>query len=63
MQNLFRHLLPAALALALTVPLGASAGQAADNDQVLSRMNLGGDGGWDYLSVRRAAPSSVCQPW
>ena len=49
MQNLFRHLLPAALALALTVPLGASAGQAADNDQVLSRMDLGGDGGWDYL--------------
>ncbi len=51
MQNLFRHLLPAALALALTVPLGASAGQTADNDQVLSRMDLGGDGGWDYLSV------------
>lgn len=51
MQRLFRHILPAALALAIAVPCSASAGGTADNYQVMSQMKLGGDGGWDYLSV------------
>lgn len=52
MQNFFRHTLAAALALVTTVPCAMAAeGLTADNDyQVISRMNLGGDGGWDYLS-------------
>jgi YVTN family beta-propeller protein len=53
MPKLFRHVLPAALALALAVPAiaGATDSKAPGSDQVLARMKLGGDGGWDYLSV------------
>ena len=52
MQKLFRHALPAAIVLMMAVPFGATAaGTGKDaNEQVISRMNLGGDGGWDYLS-------------
>jgi YVTN family beta-propeller protein len=52
MPNLFRHVLPAALALALAVPsvAGAADSNASGGDEVISRMKLGGDGGWDYLS-------------
>lgn len=50
MQTLFRHFLPAALALALVAPSAVRAGPAAESPRVLSSMNLGGDGGWDYLS-------------
>ena len=51
MQPLFRHVLPAALALALAAPFVVSAaGTGLSQYHVISRMNLGGDGGWDYLS-------------
>jgi DNA-binding beta-propeller fold protein YncE len=52
MRKLFRHVLPAAIALMMAVPGGAmAADSSADSHyQVISRMNLGGDGGWDYLS-------------
>ena len=51
MQKLFRHVLPAALALSIAAPsIAADAGHAGSGYQVISRMNLGGDGGWDYLS-------------
>ncbi len=51
MHKLFRHVLPAALALSIAAPsIAADAGHAGSGCQVISRMNLGGDGGWDYLS-------------
>ena len=51
MQRLFRHILPAALVLALAVPCSAAAAAGTSgNYRVLSQMKLGGDGGWDYLS-------------
>jgi DNA-binding beta-propeller fold protein YncE len=53
MQKLFRHVMPAALALALAVASVACAADsnAEGSDRVIARMKLGGDGGWDYLSV------------
>ncbi len=52
MHTLFRHVLPAALVLAFAAPTIAShAGTGGSGYQVISRMHLGGDGGWDYLSV------------
>jgi len=51
MHTLFRQLLPAALALALAAPFVVSAaGTGHSQYHVISRMDLGGDGGWDYLS-------------
>lgn len=53
MQTHFRRFRPATLALALTLALPslACAGQVDTTPRVLSHINLGGDGGWDYLSV------------
>jgi len=50
MPKRFHPLLAAALTLALTTPLGAMADQTSDGDRLLSKIALGGDGGWDYLS-------------
>lgn len=45
-----RLLLPAALALAVMFPSVVVAKPAAAAPRVLSTMNLGGEGGWDYLA-------------
>jgi YVTN family beta-propeller protein len=51
MHTLCHHFLPAALALALAAPFVVSAaGTGISQYHVISRMDLGGDGGWDYLS-------------
>lgn len=53
MQKSFRHVLSAALALAFAASAVASAADSKPDgaEQVIQRMPLGGDGGWDYLSV------------
>jgi DNA-binding beta-propeller fold protein YncE len=50
MQRWFRSLLPCALLWLAALPQGAVAAAPAANLQVLSRLPLGGAGGWDYLS-------------
>lgn len=50
MHTLMRHLLPAALALAVMAPAAVGAEPVSAAPRVLSQMKLGGDGGWDYLS-------------
>jgi YVTN family beta-propeller protein len=54
MQKLFRALLPASLLL-LATPLAASAAPSAvSSPKLLSSMQLGGPGGWDYLTFDAA---------
>jgi YVTN family beta-propeller protein len=50
MQKMFRRILPAALAAVMLLPCGTYADQPSTGFGVLSRLNAGGEGGWDYLS-------------
>lgn len=49
METFFRQILPVALAMAMAAPAAATG--TAENVRVLSQMHLGGNGGWDYLSI------------
>jgi DNA-binding beta-propeller fold protein YncE len=50
MPRLIRKLLPAALLALATVPLACVAASSPPPAQLLSRLALGGPGGWDYLA-------------
>jgi YVTN family beta-propeller protein len=50
MQRILRGILPVTLLAAALLPHGADATQPRADYQVLSRLALGGEGGWDYLS-------------
>ena len=49
MPRLIRKLLPAALLALVTVPLACAAASPPPAGRLLSRLALGGPGGWDYL--------------
>jgi len=50
MPRLIRKLLPAALLALATVPLACAAASSPPPARLLSRLALGGPGGWDYLA-------------
>lgn len=50
MSRLIRKLLPAALLALVTVPLACAAAAPPPAARLLSRLSLGGRGGWDYLA-------------
>jgi DNA-binding beta-propeller fold protein YncE len=50
MKKPIRSGLSAALVLAMALPMATPAAQTARAYSVISRLNVGGDGGWDYLS-------------
>jgi len=50
MSRILRRILPAALLAAALLPPGAQASQPEPGYRVLSKLALGGQGGWDYLS-------------
>ncbi|MEO8777443.1 MAG: YncE family protein [Rhodanobacter sp.] len=54
MQRLLRSLLPAALVLALPIASNAATAPPMPTPRVLSRLPLGGTGGWDYLTFDAA---------
>lgn len=50
MHKFFRSSLSAALMVAMALPSAAPAATVAASVGVISRLQLGGDGGWDYLA-------------
>ncbi|TCV91455.1 DNA-binding beta-propeller fold protein YncE [Luteibacter rhizovicinus] len=55
MRTLRQHFVPACLLLAGLAPLPAAAAGTTTGYAVLSRMQIGGEGGWDYLAFDGAA--------